>query len=86
MGKQYVEVCAIFDTNGKVVPIWLKWINGKVYNIDKVLDVRKATSLKAGGTGIRYSIKIGGQNRFLFCEGQNAWNEHNLCRWFVETS
>lgn len=85
MGKQYVEVCAIFDVLGKVTPLWLKWGDGRIYEIDKVLDIRKATSLKAGGTGIRYKIKIKNETRYLFCEGQNAWNEHNLCKWFVET-
>lgn len=85
MGKVYVEVCAVFSVTGKVTPLWLKWENGKIFNIDRVLDVRKAASLKAGGTGIRYSIKIGKNSRYLFCEGQNAWNEHNLCRWFLET-
>lgn len=86
MGKVYIEVCAIFDKAGKVTPIWLNWTNGKKFEIDKVTDIRKSASLKAGGTGIRYTIKIGEQTRYLFCEGQNAWNEHNLCRWFLETN
>ncbi|MBQ8749508.1 MAG: hypothetical protein IJZ29_03465 [Clostridia bacterium] len=86
MGKVYIEVCAVFDKAGKVTPIWLKWTNGKKFEIDKVTDIRKSASLKAGGTGIRYTIKIGEQTRYLFCECQNAWNEHNLCRWFLETN
>ena len=86
MGKVYVEVCAVFDDKGQVTPVWLKWLNGKVYQIDKVLDRRKSASLKAGGTGIRYTIKIGNQTRYLFCEGQNIWNEHNFCKWFLETN
>ena len=85
MGKAYVEVGAVFGSDGAVTPIWLRWKNGKQYLIDKVTDKRKAASLKAGGTGIRYTIEVCGQKRFLFCEGQNAWNEHMLCRWFMET-
>jgi len=85
MGKIYVEVCAVFNVLGAVAPIYIKWADGRIYNIDKVLDVRKCASLKAGGTGIRYTVKINGQTKYLFCEGQNVWNEHSFCRWFVET-
>ena len=39
------------------------------------MDVRRAASLKAGGTGLRYRCLIGGRERNLFYEDP---------RWFVE--
>lgn len=39
------------------------------------MDVRRAASLKAGGTGLRYRCLIGGRERYLFFEDP---------RWFVE--
>lgn len=73
--KKYVEVTAKFDTEGKVFPLKILWEDGSSYFIDKVLDVRPAASLKAGGAGIRYTCRINMVERFLFLEES---------RWFVE--
>ena len=51
------------------------WADGVRYDIDRVLDRRQACSLKTGGTGMRYTIRVGGKSTYLFYEGP---------RWFVE--
>jgi hypothetical protein len=58
------------------MPIAILWEDGTQFEIDKVLDVRPAVSLKAGGTGIRYTCRIEGHEKFLFLEET---------RWFVES-
>lgn len=73
--KVFVEVTARFDTEGKITPLSLVWEDGTVYEINRVLDVRRAASLKAGGTGIRYTVKIGGKQSYLYFEDP---------KWFVE--
>ena len=73
--KKYVEVTAKFDTEGRVFPLKILWEDGSSYFIDKVLDVRPAASLKAGGAGIRYTCRINMVERFLFLEES---------RWFVD--
>ena len=73
--KKYVEVTARFDTEGRVFPLKILWEDGSSYFIDKVLDVRPAASLKAGGAGIRYTCRINRQEKYLFLEEN---------RWFVE--
>lgn len=73
--KVFVEVTAKFDTDGNITPLALLWEDGTVYEIDRITDVRRAASLKAGGTGIRYTVKIRGRQSYLFYEGP---------RWFVE--
>ena len=73
--KKYVEVTARFDTDGRVFPLIILWEDGPAYFIDKILDVRPAASLKAGGAGIRYTCRINMVERFLFLEES---------RWFVE--
>lgn len=73
--KVYVEVTARFDIDGQIHPLSISWANGKTYEIDRVLDVRRAASLKAGGVGIRYLCRILGKERFLFYENP---------KWFVE--
>ena len=61
----------------------LRWTDGRLYAIDRVLDVRPAPSLKAGGQGQRYTVRIQGQERFLFLEGTPEGIQGRL-RWFVE--
>ena len=73
--KVFVEVIARTDTEGKVTPVSIKWEDDTIFEIDKVLDVRRAASLKAGGQGIRYTCRIAGRQTFLFYEEP---------RWFVE--
>ena len=45
------------------------------YEIDQILDHRHAASLKVGGTGMRYLIRIGNATTYLF---------HEDPRWYVE--
>lgn len=73
--KVYVAVSARFDTEGRILPFSITWEDGREYEIDRVLDVRRAASLKAGGAGIRYCVRIGWTETYLFLEED---------RWFVE--
>lgn len=75
MGKVFVEVHAIYDRNGTMTPTSIKWEDDRIFIIDKILDTRRAASLKAGGQGIRYTCRIQNKQTYLFFE------EH---RWFVE--
>ena len=59
----------------EVTPLSLTWEDGTVFEIDKVLDCRRAASLKAGGVGMRYIIQIGKRQSYLYYEDP---------RWFVE--
>ena len=73
--KVYVEVTAAFTPEGEVRPLAVRWQDGTLYDIDRVLDVRHAAATKAGGCGIRYTCRIRGQVTYLFLEED---------RWFVE--
>ena len=73
--KVYVEVVAKFDPEGHLQPQSIRWEDGTAYEIDKVLHVCRAASLKAGGAGIRYTVRICNKKTYLFLEKN---------RWFVE--
>lgn len=75
MHKQYVEVTAKFDIAGNIAPLSVLWEDGRTFEVDRVLDVRPAASLKTGGAGIRYTCRILGRRTYLFLEES---------RWFVE--
>ena len=73
--KVYVDVTARFDADGNILPLSIQWEDGRSFEIDRILDIRPAVSLKAGGCGIRYTCRIRNQQTYLFLEGN---------RWFVE--
>jgi len=65
-----------------MAPIQMKWEDGRVFEIDRVLDVRRAASA-AGSMGVRYTVKIMKQVRRLFFE--DAYSDTGRPRWFIET-
>ena len=71
--KVYVSVTAVFTKEGKLVPKSFVWKNGHAYDIQKVTDVRRAASLRAGGAGLRYTCIVDGRESHLFYEENNLW-------------
>ena len=56
--KVYVNVMAEFTKDGRLLPRSFIWKDGQIYEIQRVTDVRRAASLKAGGVGIRYTCIV----------------------------
>ena len=73
--KVYVGVTAFFTPEGQLLPRTIHWEDGRRYPVDRVVQIRRAASLRAGGTGIRYTVEIRGRMTYLFLEED---------RWFVE--
>lgn len=63
-----VAVDVHFDIDGKMLPSAMTWEDGRVFMIERVLDVRQAASLKAGGQGIRYLCRILNKQIYLWFE------------------
>ena len=77
--KVYVEVNADHMPNGIISPRSFVWEDGARYIVDKILDVRHAASLKAGGAGLRYTVRVGRRETFMFLE-----EDHDADKWFME--
>ena len=75
-GKVYVSVLAICNQDGTTKPLGVIWPDGRKFGIDTVLDIRKAASHRAGGTGVRYTCEICGKAVCLYDEEG---------RWFMES-
>jgi len=73
--KVYVSVLAICHQDGTTQPLRVIWPDGRKFGIDNVMDIRKAASYRAGGTGVRYTCEISGKVVFLYDEEG---------RWFME--
>ena len=46
MNKVYVDVVAEFRKDGKLVPIFFTWEDGRKYNIDRILKIERCASKK----------------------------------------
>ncbi len=73
--KIYVDVVTIHYKSGSIKPLFIVWNNGQKYPIDRIKNITRAASLKAGGCGIRYTCIINNQERYLFLEED---------KWFIE--
>ena len=58
--------------------------DGVTYEIDRVVDIRQAAAMKAGGQGDRYTIVVRGKKSYLFFERSTNQTGNNIGRWFVE--
>lgn len=72
--KKYVKVLAEIDENGRKTPKVVIF-DDKNFEIDRVLDTKKCASMKVGGVGERYHIRIGKNTTYLYYEKD---------KWFVE--
>ncbi|NCB65202.1 hypothetical protein [Anaerotruncus rubiinfantis] len=75
MPKHYVEVDCRFDKDGILIPKRINWDDGRKWEIAKVLHTCDAP--QHNHEGIRYTIKIGRAEKFLYREGS---------RWYVDYS
>ena len=73
--KVYVDVEAHFSAEGHMVPRAVIWEDGRRYVIDRIVQIERCASQKAGGRGVRYTCMINGQRSYLFYE---------VDKWFVE--
>ena len=73
--RAYVKVVVEYSPEGKIKPLSVEWEDGRRFEVDRLLDVRRAASTKAGGQGMRYTVRILGKETYLF---------EDEGRWFVE--
>jgi hypothetical protein len=66
--KVYVTVNEDRLEDGRILPRVITWEDGARYEIDRVIETCKAASAKAGGAGLRFTIRIGRKNAFLWLE------------------
>lgn len=72
--KEFVKVLTEIDENGKKTPKVITF-REREFVIDRVLDVTNRASMKAGGVGERYTIRINGKQTYLYYE---------FNKWFIE--
>ena len=73
--KVFVGVQLTVSPEGDVRPNTIKFEDGTIYEIDRLRHRCRAHATKVGGTGIRYTVVIRGQETYLFEDDG---------KWFVE--
>lgn len=77
--KKYVDVNLDVAQDGSITVKSVKWEDRdegiKVFNVDACGTPRRMASMKCGGTGMCYPIRIGGKSTLI-------WDEEG--KWFVE--
>jgi hypothetical protein len=76
--KAFVKVECIYYPDGRPPePSRFWWEDGRCFEIDKIIDIRRAASLKAGGIGIRYTCRIKNHETKI-------WFDDTDRQWFME--
>lgn len=73
--RKNISILAKMQKNGRVIPQKILWDDGRIFEIDRILDIRNAASTRGGGKGIRYTIRIKNQERYV-------WLDEYF--WFIE--
>ena len=73
--RVYVRVMVEIDEAGHYKPMRVFWEDGRVFEVEKLMDVRYAAATRAGGAGVRYTCRILGRPTQLY---------EDEGRWFVE--
>lgn len=81
MRRVEVEVVAKFDVNGKITPQTIKWEDGTIYEVDRVLQTKRTVAENVGGIGMRFTCLINGQQSYLFFADPRLDKKYH---WFVE--
>lgn len=69
--KKYIDVKVLFDKEGYLCPLSV-FLDGDEFEVDRIIDIRPAASLKSGGAGMRYTCYVDGKRTYLFLE-ENKW-------------
>ena len=80
--KAYITVNEDRLEDGTIIPRAITWEDGQRFEIVRVIETCKAASTKAGGTGLRFTIRVEGSRKPTF-----LWLEDDCKgggRYFVE--
>ncbi len=73
--RAYVRVLLEVDEDGEARPMRIYWTDGRRFDVDRLVDVRRASAARTGGQGVRYTCQVHGRRVYLF---------EDEGRWFVE--
>lgn len=76
MVRKYIDVICLNDKGGNLKPLYIIWDDYKRIPILKVTDIKPKASLKAGGSGLRYTC--------VFSKNKQRHLYYDRGKWYVE--
>lgn len=76
--KVHVEVEVKFLKEGGMRPVWVKWEDGRKFQVERIKFIERASARTGSVLPVRYTLIIGGREKRLYYEPEDM-------RWFVET-
>lgn len=80
--KLYVDVIARVRDDGRIVPLVVKWPDGREFQIDRVLGVASSAASEATVVTRRYDVIVGSKRTQVFFERDRREGERGA-RWYV---
>ena len=80
----YVKVISEFDSTGYMFFLFIIWVDGCNFAIEKVRDFRPAKTESCTRSVDCFTVLIHGQVKFLFFEHADPLLKGTFGRWYVE--
>ena len=71
----YVNVFAKFDKDGNVTPVWVEWVDGTIYEVNRIMETTVYKDRVPGKEIVSYFVQIGQKKTRL---------SYDKKRWSVE--
>jgi hypothetical protein len=75
MRKVFIKVIVSYSPEGVITPKSFIWDDGRMFDIDRVVGIRRAANHVVGGLGFRYDCMVMGKKVSLRLDDG---------RWFME--
>lgn|GEM_PF-2218973 len=83
MGRKYIKVIAEFSEEGLITPLSLI-LDDQIYEIIKVVEVKRVAATKIGGTGYRYEVVADNKTIYIWLEDV-VFSKTIGARWFMDS-
>lgn len=83
LSKRYIDVIMRVRDDGRVIPLFVCWEDGRTFRIDEVIGYPVASAPQtASSRTLRYTVRIGARTTHLFLEQDGSHVDASL-RWYV---
>lgn len=76
--KKYVEVETLHRLDGLVMPLAVKWADGRRFEVRKVMNVGRTMKGDKGGGSVMYHVVIAGRETYLYYEHPLWWVDEKV--------
>ena len=72
-GSMYVNVFAKFDKDGNVTPVWVEWVDGTIYEVNRIMETTVHKNKRLETEEVCYFVQIG-QRKTRLLYDKKRWS------------